>query len=180
MGKVVGSRVAQSRLRPWPCTGTPSTSLKLHESYSSYINPGSARKNRLKTAEPLAPRVAQEGGGGGVLGSGGVGTPMGPPPPIPLWPQGYAPQWGQATYGAPRLAPTTPRLGVRPWPCTGTPSRSKRVSSVSRGPQGHLLRWARRYSPQLHLGDLLRARGDRESLLGLGDVVVIALAPFAF
>jgi hypothetical protein len=47
MGKVVGSRVTRSRLRPWPCTGTPSTSLKLRK---SYIKPGSARKKYITEA----------------------------------------------------------------------------------------------------------------------------------
>jgi hypothetical protein len=53
-----------------------------------YTDSGRARKKSPENGRPLAPRVAQAGGGGGVLGSGGVGTPMGPPPPIPLWPQG--------------------------------------------------------------------------------------------
>jgi hypothetical protein len=38
-----------------------------------------------------------------------------------------APQWGRATYGAPRLAPTTPALGFAPGHATGTPSTSLKL-----------------------------------------------------
>src|SRR5208337_81621 len=67
-GKVVGSRVTRSRLRPWPCTGTPSASLKTPQIYTKS---GKTRKKSAKTGRPLAPRVAQAGGGGGVRGAGG-------------------------------------------------------------------------------------------------------------
>src|SRR5208337_694720 len=44
--------------------------------------------------------------------SGGGGTPMGPPPRIPLWPQGSA------------IVRARLRRPRRLWPCTGTPSTS--------------------------------------------------------
>src|SRR5208337_911056 len=103
------------------------------ETHKSYINPGSARKkspenypqirqDAKKSPEsrrPLAPRVIRAGGVRGVRGSGGGGTPMGPPPRIPLWPQGSA------------IVRARLRRPRRPWPCTGTPSTSLKTRQIS-------------------------------------------------
>jgi hypothetical protein len=65
------SRVAQSRLRTWPCTGTPSASLKTPQIYT---NPGSARKKIARKRATSGPTGGAGGGAAGVSrGRAGVG-----------------------------------------------------------------------------------------------------------
>ena len=90
-------------------SGTPKTPQIFHQTRD-------ARKKSAKTGRPLAPRGGARRGRRGCPGvRAGLGTPMGPPPPIPLWPQGSAIVRGSAATAS------------SPWPSTGTPSASLKL-----------------------------------------------------